>query len=71
MDGDAQLSDDTKVRRFCLTLWGEAGLWYETLRAVQLDWNALQECFQQHYSKFGTTREHISTFGDLFILMKM
>ena len=37
--------DDAKVRRFCLTLTGEARLWYETLGAAQLDWEALQECF--------------------------
>ena len=49
--------DDVKVRRFCLTFMGEARLWYETLRAVQLDWNALQELFWQQYSKFGSTRE--------------
>ena len=48
---------DTKVRRFCLTLIGEARSWYETLKAVQLDWAALQECFWQQYSKFGSTRE--------------
>ena len=33
--------DDQKVRRFCLTLMGEARLWYETLGATQLDWQAL------------------------------
>ena len=49
--------DDTKVRRFCLTLTGEARLWYETLRQAQLDWDALQEYFQQQNSKFGSTRE--------------
>ena len=49
--------DESKVRRFCLTLIGEARLWYETLRAVQLDWDALQEHFWQQYSKFGSTRE--------------
>ena len=48
---------DTKVRRFCLTLIGEARSWYETLKAVELDWAALQECFWQQYSKFGSTRE--------------
>ena len=37
--------DHTKVRKFCLTLMSEARLWYETLRQVQLDWDALQECF--------------------------
>ena len=49
--------DDTKVRRFCLTLKGEARLWYETLRPIEIDWAALQECFRQQYSKFGSTRE--------------
>ena len=49
--------DDTKVRRFCLTLTDEARLWYETLRPMEIDWTALQECFRQQYSKFGNTRE--------------
>ena len=37
--------DDQKVRRFFLTLMGEARLWYETLGTVQLDWQALQDHF--------------------------
>ena len=49
--------DDTKVRRFCLTLTGEARLWYESLRPIEMDWNVLQECFRQQYSKFGSSRE--------------
>ena len=49
--------NDLKVRRFCLTLSGEARLWYETLGTQQLHWEGLQECFQQQYSKFGNTRE--------------
>ena len=49
--------DDTKVRRFCLTLTGEARLWYESLRHIEIDWEALQECFRQQYSKFGSSRE--------------
>ena len=48
---------DAKVQRFCLTLTGEARLWYETLRPIQRDWTVLQECFRQQYSKFGSTRE--------------
>ena len=48
---------DQKVRRFCLTLTGEARLWYDTLGTAQLDWEALQDCFQQQCSKFGNTRE--------------
>ena len=49
--------DDPKVRRFCLTLMGEARLWYETVRQAQLDWPTMQENFRQQYSKFGRTRE--------------
>ena len=49
--------DDTKVRRFCLTLIGEVRLWYESLKPIEMDWNALQECFRQQYSKFGSSRE--------------
>ena len=49
--------DDRKVRRFCLTLIGEDRLWHETLGTVQLDWQALRDCFCQQYSKCGSTRE--------------
>ena len=46
-----------KVRRFCLTLMGEARLWYAMLGAAQLDWQTLRDHFHQQYSKFGSTRE--------------
>ena len=51
--------EDQKVRRFCLTLLGEARLWYETLNTQQqqLNWAGLQEMFRQQNSKFGNTRE--------------
>ena len=49
--------EDTKVRRFCLTLTGEARLWYESIRPIEMDWEVLQECLRQQYSKFGTSRE--------------
>ena len=51
--------EETKVQRFCLTLTGEARLWYETLRSIEVDWIGLQECFRQQYSKFGNTREQL------------
>ena len=50
-------TEDTRVRRFCLTLIGEVRLWYESLRPIEMDWNMLQECFMQPYSKFGSSRE--------------
>ena len=51
--------EDQKVRRFCLTLTGEARLWYATLniQQQQLNWEGLQDRFRQQYSKFGNTRE--------------
>ena len=49
--------EDTKVRRFSLTLTREARLWYESIRSIEMDWSALQECFRQQYSKFGSLRE--------------
>ena len=51
--------DDQKVRKFYLTLSGEARLWYETLNAPQqqLNWEGLQDSFRQQNSKFGNTRE--------------
>ena len=30
-------SEDIKVRRFCLTLTGEARLWYESLKPIDMD----------------------------------
>ena len=49
--------EDIKVRRFCLTLTGEARLWYESLKTIDMDWNALQTHFRQQYSKFASSRE--------------
>ena len=48
---------EAKVQRFCLTLTGEARLWYESLRPIEIDCPTLQEHFRQQYSKFGNTRE--------------
>ena len=51
--------EETKVQRFCLTLTGEARLWYETVRPIEVDWIGLQEHFRQQYSKFGNTRKEL------------
>ena len=47
--------EDQKVGRFCLTLTGEARLWYPSLNVPQqqLNWDSLREMFRQQYSKFG------------------
>ena len=48
-----------KVDRFCLTLVGEARLWYESLTPINVDWQSLQNFFRQQYSKIGYTREQL------------
>ena len=51
--------DNDKVQRFCLTLTGEARLWYDSLRLINADWIGLQNSFSQQYSKIGNTREQL------------
>ena len=51
--------DHIKVQRFCLTLVGEARLWYESLRPINAEWDDLQHMFRQQYSKIGNTREQL------------
>ena len=34
--------DGVKVQRFCLTLLGEARLWYQSLEPINADWQELQ-----------------------------
>ena len=48
-----------KVQRFCLTLLGEARLWYHLLEPINVDWQWLQNLFRQQYSKIGNTREQL------------
>ena len=48
-----------KVQRFCLTLLGEARLWYQSLEPINVDWQGLQNLFRQQYSKTGNTREQL------------
>ena len=48
-----------KVLRFCLTLLGEARLWYQSLELINIDWQGLQNLFRQQYSKLGNTREQL------------
>ena len=48
-----------KVRHFCVTLIGEARLWYESLAPLDNDWPALQNKFRWQYSKIGNTPEQL------------
>ena len=51
--------EGVKVQHFCLTLVGEARLWYESLRPIDRDWIDLQNQFRQQYSKTGNSREQL------------
>ena len=51
--------NEVKVRHFCLTLIGEARLWYESLAPLDDDWPALQNKFRWQYSKLGNTPEQL------------
>ena len=48
-----------KVRHFCVTLIGEARLWYESLALLDNHWPALQNKFWWQYSKIGNTPEQL------------
>ena len=48
-----------KVQHFCLTLVGEARLWYDSSRTINIDLIGLQNQFRQQYSKMGNTREQL------------
>ena len=53
-------NDDVKVQRFCLTLLGEARLWFHSLEALEdTTWPQLQNLFRQRYSKLGNTYEQL------------
>ena len=51
--------DHIKVQRFYLTFVGEARLWYESLRPININWDGLQNMFRQQYSKIWNTREQL------------
>ena len=48
-----------KVQRFCLTLVGEARLWYKSLELINVDWQDWWNLFRQQYLKVGNTREQL------------
>ena len=53
-------NDEIKVQRFCLTLLGEARLWFHSLEPLEgTTWPQLQNLFRQRYSKLGNTHEQL------------
>ena len=64
--------EGVKVQRFCLTLLGEARLWYHSLKPINVDWQWLQNLFRQQYSKIDNTREQLfHVWRSFSFLMKM
>ena len=51
--------NEVKFRCFCLTLIGEARLWYESLATLDDNWPALQNKFRWQYSKLGNTPKQL------------
>ena len=52
--------EDVKVQRFCLTLLGEARLWFQSIEPLEnTTWPKLQNLFRQRYSKLGNTCEQL------------
>ena len=51
--------ENIKVRRVCLTLVGEARLWYQSSEPINVDWQGLQNLFRQQYPKVVNTREQL------------
>ena len=51
--------EGVKVQRFCLTLLGEAWLWYHSLEPINVDWQEIQNLFRQQYYKIGNTGEQL------------
>ena len=48
--------DSVKVQRFCLTLLGEARLWFQSLEPLNnVTWPELQNLFRQRYSELDNT----------------
>ena len=51
--------NEVKVRCFCMTLTGEARLWYESLAPLDDDWPTLQNKFRWQYLKIGNTPKQL------------
>ena len=53
-------NEDMKVQRLCLTLLGEARLWFQSLEPLDDTTRPqLQNLFRQRYSKLGNTHEQL------------
>ena len=64
-------NEDIKVQRFCLTLLGEARLWFQSLEPLDdTIWPQLQNLFRQKYSNWAIHVSNCFMHGDHSILTK-
>ena len=53
-------NDDVKVQRFCLTLLGEARLWFQSIEPLEnTAWPQLPNLLRLRYSKFGNMHKQL------------
>ena len=53
-------NEDVKVQRFCLTLLGEARLWFQSIEPLEnTTWPQVQNLFRQRFSKLDNTHEQL------------
>ena len=65
-------NDYVKVQRVCLTVLGEARLWFHSLEPLEdTTWPQLQNSFRQRYSKCITHVNSYFMHGDHLLLMKI
>ena len=63
--------DGVKVQRLCLTLLGEARVWFQSLETLNnVTWPELQNLFRQRYQNWVIHENNYSMHGDHLILMK-
>ena len=51
--------EGVEVQSFCITLLGEARLYYQSLEPINVDWEGVQNLFRQQYSKIDNTTEQL------------
>ena len=64
--------DGVKVQRFCLTVSGEARLWFQSLEPLDnVTWPELQNLFRQSIQHWVRHENNYFMHGDHLVLMKM
>ena len=59
------------VRRFTLTLAGEARLWYQSIHPFHSNWEELQDGLELHFLRYAILENSCFMHGDQVIMMKI